>query len=165
MVRSFVAVAALLVASPLAAQTATAPAAAPSAEAEALGRRVAETGTLASLFPMLIAQDTEELVKQHDELDDAGKARLRAVASATAKAAMDRLLGTMGHEYAVRMSLADLKALVAFNEGPAAKAWRAAEPQVIIATKQTIDGFDLKKESWTAYCRSPGVTCPVPAAE
>lgn len=160
MARPLVAIAALLAAAPLAAQTAT-----PSAEAEALGRRVAESGTLASLFPLLIAQDTAELVKQHDELDDAGKAKLRAVATATARAALDRLFGTMGHEYALRLSVADLKALVAFNEGPAAKAWRAAEPQVIVAAKKTIDGFDLKKESWTAYCKSPGVTCPPPAVE
>jgi hypothetical protein len=159
-VKSLISVAALLVAAPLAAQTA----APPSAEAEALGRRVAESGTLASLFPLLIAQDTEELVKQHDELDAAGKAKLRAVATATAKAALDRLFGTMGHEYALRLSVADLKALVAFNDGPAAKAWRAAEPQVIIAAKKTIDGFDLKKESWTAYCKSPGVACPAPEA-
>lgn len=160
MVKPLIALAALLVAAPLAAQTA-----APTAEAEALGRRVAESGTLASLFPLLIAQDTEELVKQHSELDDAGKAKLRATATATAKAALDRLFGTMGHEYAKRLSVADLKALVAFNEGPAAKAWRAAEPQVIIAAKTTIDGFDLRKESWDAYCKSPGVKCPAPAAD
>lgn len=159
MVKSLIAVAALLLASPLAAQTA------PSAEAEALGRRVADTGTLASLFPLLIAKDTEELVGQHPELDDAGKAKLRAAAAATAKVGMDKILGAIGHEYAVRLSLADLKALVAFNEGPAAKAWRAAEPQVITATMKTVDGFDLKKESWTAYCKSPGVTCPAPETD
>ncbi|QDZ06698.1 DUF2059 domain-containing protein [Sphingomonas panacisoli] len=159
--KPLIALAALLVASPLAAQTAPAP----SAEAEALGRRVAESGTLASLFPLLIAQDTEELVKQHEELDDSGKAKLRAVATATAKAALDRILGAIGHEYATRLSVADLKSLVAFNDSPAAKAWRAAEPQVIVATKKSIDGFDLKKEAWTAYCQSPGVKCPPPEPE
>ena len=47
----------------------------------------------------------------------------------------------------------------------AACAAGAAEPQVIVATMQTIDGFDLKNEAWTAYCASAGVTCPVPAAQ
>lgn len=161
MVRLPIAVAALLAASPLVAQTAPAP----SAEAEALGRRVADTGTLAALLPLLIAKDTEELIGEHPELDDAGKTRLRAIAADTATAAMKRMLDAVGHEYALRLSLADLKALVAFNDGPAAKAWRAAEPQVIIATMKTVDGFDLKKEAWAAYCRTAGVTCPAPAAD
>ncbi|MEO5494939.1 MAG: hypothetical protein ABIR08_13045 [Sphingomonas sp.] len=161
MARSLVAVAALLVASPLAAQTMMAEA--PSAEAEALGRRVADTGTLASLLPLLIAKDIEELIGQHNELDDAGKAKLRAAAAATARTGMERMLTAVGHEYALRLSVDTLKALVAFNEGTAAKAWRAAEPQVIVATMKTIDGFDLKKESWAAYCRSPGVSCPAAA--
>ncbi|MBS0480460.1 MAG: hypothetical protein JSR79_14325 [Proteobacteria bacterium] len=159
MVRPLIAFsAALAAASPLAAQTMMA--AAPSAEAEMLGRRVADTGTLAALLPLLVARDTDELIGQHPELDDAGKAKLRAVAAVTARTVMDRMLAAVGHEYALRLSVADLKSLVAFNEAPAARAWRAAEPQVIVATMKTIDGFDLKNESWTAYCKSPGVTCP-----
>ena len=75
------------------------------------------------------------------------------------------MLGAVGHQYALRLSVADLKALAAFNESAAAKAWRAAEPQVIVATMQTVDGFDFKSEAWGAYCRSPGVTCPAAAAK
>lgn len=155
--RSLVALAAVAVASPLAAQTMMA---APTAEAEALGRRVAETGTLAALLPLLVAKDTNELVAQHPELDDAGKAKLRAVAAATAAIGRERVLGVVGHQYAIRLSIPDLKALAAFNESAAAKAWRAAEPLVIAETMLTIDGFDLKKEAWTAYCAGAGVTCP-----
>ena len=156
-------VAARAAASPLGAQAMMAEA--PTAEAEALGRRVADTGTLASLLPLLIAKDTAELITQHNELDDAGKAKLRAVAAATARVGMERMFAAVGHEYALRLSVDTLKALVAFNEGPAAKAWRTAEPQVIVATMKTIDGFDLKKDAWTAYCGSPGRDVgPAPAA-
>ena len=158
MVRSLVALAALATATPLAAQSMMAEA--PSAEAEALGRRVAETGTLASLLPLLVAKDIEELVGQHPELDDAGKARLRAMAAETAKVGVNRMLAAVGHQYALRLSIRDLTALVAFNESPVAKAWRAAEPQVIVATMQTVEGFDLKRDAWSAYCNSAGVTCP-----
>lgn len=154
MVRALVAAAALLIAAPGAAQTA------PTPEAEALGRQVAATGTLAALLPLLVGKETEEMIGQHPELDDAAKARLRAVAADTAKTAIDRMLGAVGHQYALRLSVADMQALVAFNQSAAAKAWRAAEPQVIVATMQTVDGFDFKGEAWTAYCRSPGVTCP-----
>jgi hypothetical protein len=148
------AVAALLIAAPAAAQTA------PTPEAETLGKRVAGTGTLAALLPLLVGKETEEMIGQHPELDDAGKAKLRAVAADTARTAIDRMLGAVGHQYALRLSVADMTALLAFNQSAAARAWRAAEPQVIVATMQTIDGFDFKGEAWGAYCRSPGVTCP-----
>jgi hypothetical protein len=153
----------LLAASPLAAQSMMAET--PSAQAEALGRRLADTGTLAALLPLLVGKATQELMAEHADLDDAGKARLRATAATTARTATDRMLGAVGHEYALRLPVDTLKALVAFNEGPAARAWRTAEPQVIVATMQTIDGFDLKKEAWTAYCNSAGVTCPAPDAK
>ena len=160
MVRALIA-AALLVAAPAFAQTATPP----TAEAEALGRQVAGTGTLAALLPLLIARDTEAMIAEHPELDDAAKAKLRSVAADTAKTAIDRMLGAVGHQYALRLSVEDLKALAAFNASAAAKAWRAAEPQVIVATMQTVDGFDFKGEAWGAYCRSPGVKCPAAAAK
>ena len=67
-VRALVA-AALLLAAPAFAQTAPAP----TAEAEALGRRVADTGTLAALLPLLIARDTEAMIAEHPELDDAAR--------------------------------------------------------------------------------------------
>ncbi|THD37879.1 MAG: DUF2059 domain-containing protein [Sphingomonas sp.] len=161
MVRALTAAAALLLATSAVAQSQPAPA--PSPEAETLGRRVADTGTLAALLPLVVAKDTEEMLAEHPELDAAGKAKLRAIAADTAKTAVDRMLGVVGHQYALRLSVEDLKALVAFNQSAAAKASRAAEPQVIVATMQTIDGFDLKKEAWAAYCRSPGITCPAPA--
>ena len=156
MVRAL-AIAALLIAAPAIAQTA------PTPEAEALGRRVADTGTLAALLPLLVGKETEEMIGQHAELDDAGKARLRAVAADTAKTAIDRMLGAVGHQYALRLSVADMTAIVAFNQSSPATAWRAAEPQVIVATMQTVNGFDFKGETWAAYCRTPGVTCPAAA--
>lgn len=159
MVRAFVAAAALAIAAPAVSQTA------PTADAEALGRQVAASGTLSALLPLLIAKETEEMIGQHPDLDAAGKARLRAVAADTAKTAIDRMLGAVGHQYALRLSVADMTALVAFNQSASAKAWRAAEPQVIVATMQTVDGFDFKAEAWAAYCRGPGVTCPPPAAK
>lgn len=163
MVKSLIAVAALSLTTPLAAQSMMADA--PTAAAEALGRRIADTGTLSVLLPLLVAKDTEAMIAEHPELDDAGKAKLRAVAADTARTATDRLLGAVGHEYALRLSVADMTALVAFNQSAAAKAWRTAEPQVIVATMQTIDGFDFKAAAWTAYCKSAGVTCPAPAAK
>jgi hypothetical protein len=47
--------------------------AAPSAdnEAETLGRRLAEAGTLAALLPTLAAKDREELIAENPGLSDA----------------------------------------------------------------------------------------------
>ena len=47
---------------------------APSAEAEALGVRLAQTGTLAALLPTITAKEREEMVARHPELSDADKA-------------------------------------------------------------------------------------------
>lgn len=154
-------IATALVAAPALAQTAPSPTPplAPSAEAEALGRHIAERGTLAALLPLATARDTDDLVARHPELDAAARDRLRAAAAATVRAATDRLMSAVGHQYALRLSLPDLKALAAFSDGPAAAAWRAAEPQVIAASIAGIDGFDLKREAWAAYCRDPAATC------
>jgi hypothetical protein len=149
--------ASLLLAGPVAAQTTV-----PTPEAEALGKRIAAQGTLAVLLPLLAAKDTEALIAEHPELDDAGKAKLRSVASDTARAASDRLVTATGHQYALRLSLDDLKALAAFAESPAAQRRRAAEPAVIAATAAALDGYDFKKEAWSAYCATPGVTCAKP---
>ena len=56
----------------------------PTAEALALGRRLAETGTLATLLPLKTAQEREELVAEHPDWSEADKAALRQEADAEA---------------------------------------------------------------------------------
>lgn len=134
-------------------------AAAPSAEAEALGRRLAETGTLSALLPLAARKETEELIAAHPELDDADKAALRAVAAETARGGMDKAVAASGHAYAAALPIEDLKALVAFNESAAARRYRAAQPQAIAATMQALAGLDFKKDVMAAFCARTGKGC------
>lgn len=132
---------------------------APSAEAEALGLRIAETGTLAQLAPMLARSDTEALVRDHPELDAADQAILRATAEATAAAAIARINVEMGHGYARTLDLATLRAVAAFNASPAAAAYRAAIVPVTAATMARIGELDFKKEALAAFCAKTGKAC------
>ncbi len=129
-------------------------------EAQALGRRLAEAGTLASLLPMIAAKETEEMVAAHPELSDADKAKLRSVAAATAKAGSDRLMKAEGDAYAGRLSVEELKALVAFHESPAARRQREVMPAVIMATMQAAGPIDFKGETLAAFCKETGKACP-----
>ncbi len=131
----------------------------PSPEALALGRRLAETGTLAALLPALVAKDADELVGEHPELSGAEKAELRATSQAVSKANIDRLMTEIGRAYAETLTVGELKTLVAFNEGAAAKHWRDATPGAVMQAMARLGGIDLKKETRKAFCAKTGKLC------
>jgi hypothetical protein len=133
--------------------------AAPSAEAEALGVRLAQTGTLAALLPTITAKEREDMVAAHPELSDADKAALRATADELAKAASDRLTAAIGHGYASRLSVEDLRALVAFNESAPAQHWRKATPGAVMEAMQSVGEMHLTEETEAAFCKKTGKLC------
>ena len=67
-------------------------AAQPSPEALKLGRQLAETGTLATILPMVQQKETQELVAAHPELSSAEKERLRATAKTVYEQGRERLI-------------------------------------------------------------------------
>src|SRR3954451_16166482 len=86
-------------------------AAQPSAEAQRLGRDLADHGTLAALLPVIKAQEGQDLVASHKSLSAADQARLRRVADAVFAQARERLLAATGRAYAEKLSVADLRKL------------------------------------------------------
>src|SRR3954463_7670097 len=134
-------------------------ASAPSAEAQRLGRQLAEGGTLAALLPMVAEKETSELAAAHPELSEADQAALRATARATYQAGRDRLMDATGRAYAERLSAADLRALVAFNRTGAAARYRAAMPGAIASAMQAVGEMDFKKDALAAFCRQTGKLC------
>jgi hypothetical protein len=133
--------------------------AAPGAEAEALGVRLAQTGTLAALLPSVAAKERDELIAQHADWSDADKAALRETADDVAKAAVDRLTTAIGHGYATRLSVEDLRALVAFNESDAGKRWRAATPGAVMGAIAALGQLNLGAETRAAFCKKTGKLC------
>lgn len=138
---------------------ATAPAAPPSAEAEMLGRRLAASGTLASVLPMMIGKDLGELAAEDKTLTAAERETLVALGRAEGKAATDQLMTAMGNGYAKRLSVADLRVLVAQGEDPATQRLRAAMPEVIAGAMGALGQVDLKKNVAAKFCAQTGKLC------
>ncbi|RYD57234.1 MAG: DUF2059 domain-containing protein [Sphingomonadales bacterium] len=134
----------------------------PTPEALALGKRLAETGTLAALLPIIMAKETEELLAEHSELGDADKATLRAIATEQGKAGVDRLMTATGRAYADKLSVEDLRVLVTFNEGEAGRKWREATPGVIVSAMGEVGQLDFKGDTRKAFCAKTGKGCPAP---
>lgn len=133
---------------------------APSAEAIALGREIAESGTLAALLPLVAQRDVEELIAANPTLTPDEQTRLRAIGTRVFTAGMDRVMSANGRAFAERLSLEQLRAIAAFNRTPEAQALRAATPAAMIATIQAIGSVDLKKDIQEAFCREANRLCP-----
>jgi hypothetical protein len=134
-------------------------AAQPSAEALRLGRQLAETGTLATVLPLVQQKETEELVAAHPELNAAGKDLLRSTAQAVYRQGRDRLMQAEASSYAQTLSIGDLRAAVAFQNSPSGKRYRAAIPQVIADTMRQLGKMDFKGDVLAAYCKETGKLC------
>lgn len=132
----------------------------PPAEAVALGTRLAETGTLASLLPMIAAKETDEMVAAHPELSPAEQAELRRTAAATLDAGRARLFAAQGRAYAERLSLADLRVLAERNGDAVSIRYRAALMPAIAATMGAIGTLDFKGDTLKAFCAKTGKGCP-----
>jgi hypothetical protein len=135
-------------------------AAAPSPEAEALGRRLAATGALETLLPAIAAKETDEVSQQHPELSPGDREALRRTGAAVSAKLRARLAEAVGHQYAVSLSVADLRRLVAFAATPAARHYRAAMPGVTMRGLAAIGQVDFKGELATAFCAQTGKLCP-----
>src|SRR4051812_10272315 len=96
-------------------------AAAPSAEALALGRQIAEAGTMASFIELVQTKETEELVEAHPELTPAEKDRLKAVAHQVYLGGRERLMQASARAYAEKLSIADMRGVVAFQKSQAGR--------------------------------------------
>jgi hypothetical protein len=134
-------------------------AAQPSPEALRLGRQMAESGTLASLLPMIQQKETEELVAEQKDLSDAERTQLRATAKRVYDAGRDRLMSAEAEAYARRLSVSDLRAGVAFQTSGAGRRARAAMPAIIGDTMQRIGTMDFKGDVRAAYCKETGKLC------
>jgi hypothetical protein len=138
---------------------AAAAAAAPSPEALRLGRELAESGTLATLLPLIQHKETEELVAAHPELKMAEKDALRATAERVYKSGRERLMQSEARGFAEQLSIADLRAIASFQRSTAAKRYRAATPVVIATMMKSIGQMDFKGDVLAAYCRQTGKLC------
>lgn len=136
---------------------ASAPAA--SSEADQLGVRLARTSGLAAIAPALIEKDLAELTREDASLGTEEKERLLGIGRAEAQIGLERVMQAIGSRYARRLSLEDLRVLVAHGESPAAARWRAAEPFVVTEAMSSLGEMDLKRKVAAEFCRTSGKLC------
>ena len=135
-------------------------AAEPSPEALKLGREIAESGTLASLLPMIKADEIGKLLKDHPELSAAEQAQLRQTADRVYATGADKLFAATARGYAEQLSVEDLRIAAAYYRSPAAKRMQAALPKVIGASMAAMGSMDFRKDLEAAYCKETGKLCP-----
>jgi hypothetical protein len=131
----------------------------PSAEAQRLGRQLAEQGTLASLLPLMKSTQVEELLKEDLSLTAADKQKLRATADSVFERGYNRLMDATGDAYAHQLSVADLRTLARFYRTSAARRYRAATPQVILTTMKSVGEIDFKRDVRTEFCTETKRLC------
>ena len=129
-------------------------------EATDLARQLSASGMLATIAPMVMAKEAEEIVASHPELSDDETARFRASAKATASRLKDRVMAAEADAYAKALTVEDLRALVRFSNSNAAKRQRAAMPQVMVGTMAALGNVDFKGEAKADFCKASGKLCP-----
>lgn len=134
-------------------------AAAPATEAERLGVRLARTGMLDAVAALATAKETEEVIRDHPKLTPDQQAKLRAMGKTISDAQRERLALEMGKRYAQALSADELRSLVAFEEGPLAKRYRAAVPAVLAGTMQAVGNIDFKGDLTRSFCSEEAAAC------
>ena len=128
-------------------------------EAESLGRRLTAMSGIATIAPKLIEKDLLDLSQEDKTLSATERTRLLMIGHIEGRRSLDRLIATLGHAYASRLSVADLRRLVADNEAPAAARRRMIESAAIMETMAGLGQLDLKKTVASAFCRETGKLC------
>ncbi len=131
----------------------------PTAEAIALGKQLASIGTLATLAPMKMSAEIEEIIAANPDLTDADKAAFRKSAKTTSNRLQAKVIEAEGTAYAQSLSLVDLRTLVAFSATGAAKRQRAAMPVIVLQTVRGIGTVDFKAEAARDFCTVSGKLC------
>ncbi|WP_298812395.1 hypothetical protein [uncultured Sphingomonas sp.] len=130
-----------------------------SSEALMLARRLAQTGTLTTIIPLMVEKDLSDLVAEDKTLTPAERAQVQAKGRELARAKTAELIERMAAGYAARLSLADLRQLAAAAASPAAARKRAADLPITLSTMQAIGPFDLKKQTAAATCAAYRLLC------
>lgn len=131
----------------------------PPSEAMRLARELAETGTRATLMPMLVADDLDALARERPALTPDQQTRLKAIGQAIARRRRHQILDAMAGVYARRLTVAELATLTATSRTAAARAKRAADVPATMAAMTSVGAVDLKRETAAEPCRETKLFC------
>jgi hypothetical protein len=135
-----------------------APAPLPAAQA-ALGRRLAELGDFNAMIGAMGHAEIEGMAANMPDLTDAERARLRQVGERVLASGRARILGALGDAYGRHFTADQLRAIIAFLESPAGRAYVGALPQLLPEIAAATQGVDLGRDVRAAFCRETGKLC------
>ncbi|MGZ3248536.1 MAG: hypothetical protein ACXWIW_02265 [Croceibacterium sp.] len=138
---------------------AAAAAAQPSPQALDYARRVAPSGVLVEIARLQTRSEVEGMIKDHPELTEVERNRLRALGQEKAQALVDAAIDSEARAMAAELSLDDLRALAAFATSPAAEHQRAALPKVMASTVGSLGKVDYAGGVRAAFCTETGKLC------
>jgi hypothetical protein len=135
-----------------------APAPLPAAQA-ALGRRLAELGDFNAMIGAMGHAEIEAMAAHTPDLTGAERARLRQVGEGVLASGRARILDALGGAYGRHFTAGQLRAIIAFLESPAGRAYVGALPQILPEIAAATQGVDLGRDVRAAFCRETGKLC------
>jgi hypothetical protein len=121
--------------------------------------QIARNGTLATLAPLVAANEAERVVSRHPELAPAEQDQLRATAKSVAQDHTAKLIEAEAQALLANLSPEDLRALAAFTQTPASQHLREHLPQITMATHAVDRDYDFEAEVAKAFCAKSGKLC------
>lgn len=131
----------------------------PEPERIELGRRLAAAGDFSAITRALGEAEIERQAHEAPGLSDSEREALRDTGRRVLAAARERLLARLAPIYASRFDVEQLRALVAFFEGPIGRAYTGALPMLLPEIAVTAGEVDLGAEIRAQYCRETGRLC------
>ena len=130
-----------------------------SAEAEALGLRLARSSAIITVAPALVQKDFGDLAKEDPTLSPQERARLFRIGDEEGKLGIERVAVAIGAAYAKYLPVTDLRVLVRQAESPQAVRRRAAEPLVMMHAMKALGSMDFKKATAARMCKEIKKLC------
>ncbi len=128
-------------------------------ESERLARIVAENGMLATVAPIIAANEAREILAEHPELTPAERATFQATATEIATSMRAQLVTAEAAAFAKHLALDDLRIIAAYSQSPAAANQRAAMPAIMADTATVLGKLDHKGKLRAAFCTKTGKMC------
>jgi hypothetical protein len=138
---------------------AAAAAAQPSPDAMDYARQVASRGVLVEIARLQTRSEVEGMIKDHPELTDAERERLRTLGQDKAQTLVEAAIDAEARAMAAELSLEDLRALATFATSPAAEHQRGALPKIMAATVGSLGKVDYAGGVRAAFCAETGKLC------
>lgn len=153
MIAAFLAALALGAAQESAPPAAAAPAASPpSPEAMALARRAAARDDFLVMIQSVAGGQIGEVQKGMGDLTPAEKAKVEEIGKRKMDEGIDRVVDRLAQVYAKEFSLEDLRAIDAFLQTPAGKAYSERLLPTLTVVGEAMKGFDFKREVRAQAC-------------